>query len=178
MQKVFKLPKIEYSLLLLIFLLAIACDSSNNSGNGDDCPSFEFSQDICIGQFLSEDGLRFGCQNCVSDMRAEEFRLEASRILVSPDETPNGISTQFSVEGVEDSFLPGFFDCETVDLFEIVQNQSGENVRGEIVGSFENLESSPVIPFSFTLNAPGIEGEEIDCGFCWAPVRPPCADEL
>lgn len=178
MQKVFKLPKIQYSLLLLIFLLAIACDSGNNSGNSDDCPSFRFSEDACIGGFLTEDGLRFGCQNCVSDMRAEEFGLEFSPLLVSPDEVPNGLGTRFSIEGVENSFIPGFVDCTTVDLFKIIQLQNGESVRGEIVGSLEDLDSSQPIPFSFTLDAPGIEGEEIDCGFCWAPVRPPCADEL
>jgi len=170
-----------YRLLFLIFILGLfttACDSSNNSGNGEECIGIDFSEIACIADFLSADGQRFGCDECASDSRNEEFSLEFSPLLVSPDEAPQGVGTQFGVDGVGETFIPEFVNCSTINLFEIVQNQIGENVKGAMVGTLDNIETILPDELSLFINIPGVDEENTFCGFCWAPVRPPCADNI
>ncbi len=165
-----------YRLLLMICIaLTVACNSSD-SGDGEECIGIDFSGITCIAEFLSMDGQRFGCDECTSDLRTQEFSIEFSSLLVSQEEAAQGIGTQFRVDGVGETFIPEFVSCSTINLFEIVQDQNGENIKGKMVGTLDSIE--PILPGGLTLfiNIPGVNVEDTSCGFCWAPVRPPCAN--
>ncbi len=166
------------SITLFIALVIIACDSSNNSDNGEECIGIDFGQIACIGEFLSTDGLRLGCAKCTSDLSSEEFGIEFGPLLVPPEQAPVGIGTQFTIDGIEGAFIPEFESCSTIDLFDFTVNQIGEAIKGEMVGTLENLESSLPFSLSFFINITGVDVEDTFCGFCWSPIRPPCADNL
>ena len=113
---VFKQVKYHQILIISMFcsIFMISCSSSNNSNNGEECIGIDFSQTECIGEFLSTDGLRFGCDECISDFRGEEFSIEFFLLLVPPDQAPLGIGTQFTVDGIEGAFIPEFESCSMI----------------------------------------------------------------
>ena len=169
---------------IVLFILAIAgcatisCSTSDNHGSGEECVGIDFSEIACAGEFLSANGLRLGCDECISDSVSEEFSIEFSPLLVSADEVPEGVGTQFGIIGEGIRYIPEFEDCNTVNLYEIVQNQSGENIKGDFAGRLENIETFIPDELSLFINVPDLHVENTFCGFCFAPVRPPCADDF
>jgi len=167
--------KYHQILIILIFcsIFMKSCDSNNSS---EECIGINFSEIECIGEFLSTASRGFGCDQCTSDIRGEEFGIEFGPLLVPPEQSPVGIGTQFTVDGIEGAFIPEFESCSMIDLFDFTLNQMGEAVKGNMVGSLDDIETILPDMLSFTINIDGLNAEDTFCGFCWAPIRPPCAD--